>query len=206
MRLNSNLPDSKKNRISAFVVLFILVVSLSVSNIGSSLAYLSDSTQNAVNTFTPGKVTCSVEETFDGETKSNVKIVNDNSDDNIPVFIRATVTINWQKDGTGNDDNNIATYNASVPESGSDYSIKFAENTGWFKASDGYYYFKNPVNPGAGTDVLIESCTPLISKKGYHLSVDVIAEAIQYSPKTAVESSWKAVKVQNGVLVNGGAA
>lgn len=204
MQRKVNLLTANKNRISAFAVLFILVVSLAVTNITGSLAYLSDSTQNAVNTFSPGKVTCSVDEKFNGETKSDVKIVNENDSDNIPAFIRATVTINWQEDGTGSE-KAAPVYSATSPVSGKNYSIEFAENTGWFKGSDGYYYFKNPVAPGASTGTLIASCKPLVTKPGYHLSVDIIAEAIQYSPAAAVNDSWKTVKVENGVLVNGGA-
>lgn len=201
MQLKANLLTANKNRISAFAVLFILVISLAVTNVSGSLAYLSESTQNAVNTFSPGKVTCSVDEKFDGKTKSDVKIVNDNDSDNIPAFIRATVTINWQKNGTGSGET-APVYSATSPVSGKDYSIEFARNTEWFKGSDGYYYFKNPVAPGASTGTLIASCKPIVTKPGYHLSVDIIAEAIQYSPAAAVNNSWKTVKVENGVLVN----
>lgn len=196
---------SLKKRITAFALFAVLIMSFYMPSTYNSIAYLSSTTEKSVNTFAPGKVSCTIEEDFDGKTKSNVKVRNDNSDQNITAFIRVAVAVNWQKNNTGTD-GSVPVYSASAPAVGKDYYLELEKNTGWFLASDGYYYFAKPVNRGMSTETLIKTCKPLVEKQGYHLSVDIAAEAIQYVPKTAVDEEWKAVKVQNGTLVKNGGA
>ena len=96
------------------------------------------------------------------------------------------------------------TVSAKVPLKGMDYSIKFAENTNWIQGADGYYYYKLPVDPQVSTGVLIEECKLQENASvpdGYHLSVEIVASAIQSAPDSVVQSMWH-VTVENGKIAS----
>ena len=77
---------------------------------GATLAFLATGTNPIVNLFTPSKVTCQVEEAFDGVTKENVSVRNTG---NTAAFIRASLVVTWKTpDGS--------TVLAQKPESGVD--------------------------------------------------------------------------------------
>lgn len=85
---------------------------------------------------------------------------------------------------------------------GTDYSITLAENTKWIQGADGYYYYQLPVAPQGSTGVLIEECELLKNASvpdGYHLSVEIVASAIQSAPDSVVQSMWH-VTVANGEI------
>ena len=87
---------------------------------------------------------------------------------------------------------------------GTDYSITFAKNTNWIRGADGYYYYKLPVDPQVSTGVLIEECKLQNNASvpdGYHLSVEIVASAIQSAPDSVVQSMWH-VTVENGIITN----
>lgn len=152
--------------------------------IGGTLAYLTTATDPVVNNFTPSKVDCEVtEDQFNGVTKTNVAVKNTGDTD---AYIRATLVITWQ-DETGNI--------SGVPVEASDYKMELATGTGWVP-SDGYYYYTKSVAPGGSTGTLISSLIVTgEAPAGYHLSVEILAEAIQskgtdLDGKTPAELAW----------------
>lgn len=159
------------------VLLLAALVVIAMGVVGGTVAYLVTKTDPVVNTFTPGVVSCKIDETFDGTTKSNVYVTNTG---NTNAYIRAAIIVTW-KDSSGN----IA---ATVPVEGYDYNLKLNTNN-WTHSGD-YYYYKSSVEPNGTTEKLVESCTALKSNGDYTLSVEILADAIQSSPDSAVTQAW----------------
>lgn len=193
---------SKRKRIIALLVGVILL-----AGTAGTLAWLSV-TGVLVNQFGIGSVTPSVQETLNGNVKSDVKAKNTGA---APAYIRAAVDIYWQD----------ATSGARLweePKAGKDYKIVWSDSlrdasgansaSNWVKASDGFYYWTSPVAPGEETDELIASVTELKPTEGRNLVVDVSTQAVQSTPDEAVHEAWGCT-VQDGVLIppyaNGGA-
>lgn len=168
------------------LVLVVSVLALVLAVAGGTLAWLSANTTPVTNTFTPAHVTCEVDETFQNNVKSNVSIKNTSD---IAAYIRAYVVVTWK-----NADGNV--YGKPVKDT--DYTMTMPNNTKWFKSGD-YYYYPDAVPSGASTGMLIKECkligTP--PADGYSLSVEIIAEAIQSQPDSAVQQAW-GVTIANG--------
>ena len=167
----------RAQRRKALVIALALVGVLSV---GGTLAWIVDGTGSVVNRFTPAQVEGEVEEKFDDKVKSDVAVENTSD---IPVYVRATLVVNWvDKDGA------IA---ATKPVKDLDYEVVFNEDGSWdLNASDGYYYYTQPVPAEGSSSVLVESIKPKIAKDGYTLKVDVVGSVIQAIPTAAVVESW----------------
>lgn len=186
----------KTNRKAPVALVAILV--LLCCAVAGTVAFLVTKTDSVVNTFTPSKVTTYVEEEFNGQTKSNVKIQNTG---NIDAYIRVAVVANWiDKDGN--------VYGGATPVAGKDYTLtpKTGENENWFQGSDGYYYCKTAIESGSETPVLIESCAKTTGAEvpeGYDLQVTILADGIQSVPADAVQQAWPAVQVSGGQLTAG---
>lgn len=174
------------------LVLVVSVLALVLAVAGGTLAWLTANSGPVTNTFTPAQVTCTVEETFDGTTKSDVKIKNTS---NIDAYIRAYVVVTWK-----NAQDNVYG-KLPIAGEGKDYTMTMPDNTKWFKSGD-YYYYPDAVPSGASTGMLIKECkligTP--PADGYSLSVEIIAEAIQSQPATTVASVWPVTVDANGAL------
>ena len=161
--------NSRKRRLrwNRQFVLLVSVIVLLIGMVGGTLAYLTTSTEDVVNTFIPGKADISVEETLDGDTKKDVKIQNNG---NVDVIIRAKVVVTWQ------DDSGNVYY--KKPVEGTDYFITWTK-AGWSGPTGGYYTHGS-VKPGETTGILFTGCAPLEdAPAGYHLVVDIISEATQ---------------------------
>ena len=159
------------------LLLAVSIVLILTAAIGGTVAYLVAKTDTVTNTFEYARVPITVRETFDGASKTDVKIHNEG---NIPAYIRAKVVVTW-KDATGN-------VRATKP-SGTNYDLKINQSD-WTE-QDGFYYCNKAVAAGQDTPVLIESCTMLgDAPEGYTLSVEIIAESIQAEPAKAVTSAW----------------
>lgn len=174
---------------------FVLLILAAVLAIGGTLAYIIANTASVKNEFTPGEVRCEVLEDFDKITKSDVRIKNTG---NTAAYIRATYVVTWQKDD--------GTVNAKKPVENTDYTIEFAENSGWTKI-DNYWYYTSPVAADGETGVLITSCKlaeGAAVPTGYHLSVEIIASAIQSEPASVVAEKWN-VQVNGGIIAGKGA-
>lgn len=193
---------SKRKRIIALLVGVILL-----AGTAGTLAWLSV-TGVLVNQFGIGSVTPSVQETLNGNVKSDVKAKNTGT---APAYLRTAVDIYWQD----------ATSGARLweePKANEHYEIAWSKElrdasgtnsaSSWVKASDGFYYWTSPVAPNTETDVLIASVTELKATEGRNLVVDVSTQAVQSVPDDAVREAWNCT-VQDGVLIppyaNGGA-
>ena len=163
-----------------------IVLMLTIA-IGGTIAYLVANTESITNTFEPGRVPISVDESFTGGEKSNVKITNDG---NVPAYIRAKIIVTW-KDKDGN-------VSAIKPVLGTDYSL--STGGGWKEESDGFYYYTAVVGAEKSTGYLINSCTKLDTANlpdGYDLSVEIIAESIQAEGMDGVNTAQQAFSKAN---------
>ena len=179
----------RPKRLATLLVSLLLVLGVAV---GGTVAFLSTRTNSKVNTFTPSEVTCKVTEIFENNVKSYVAVQNTGD---TTAFIRAAINVTWMKDAEAGTEYNDAnqTVSAKIPEEGKDYRITFAKNTNWIKGADGYYYYQLPVAPLGSTGVLIDECKLLdgaSAPDGYHLSVEIVASAIQAAPEAAVKAAW----------------
>lgn len=174
---NAKQPSNHKDRKITAAALMISVLLLLSTAIAGTMAWLTATTGEITNTFTPSKVTCEVTEKFDGTTKSNVNVTN-TSDINAYIRVKlVTYRVN-------NDGKHIGG-TATIP--------KFTLGAGWVE-HDGYYYYTKPVKPNEQPAVaLIDSIKLLESytdADGGKQVIEVMAEAIQSEPSKAVIDSW----------------
>ncbi len=173
------------------LIVAIIVAAIAVAALAAGVVYaaLKDTTSVVNNTLEPAHVTCSVVETFDGSTKSDVKVRNTGD---IPALIRVKVVINWV------DSDGYVAYN---PDTNYRYTATLASPLNWTNGSgaatltEGYWYYNGIVQPGETTEDLIASVVenlgaPVASDPQYRLQVNVFAEAIQAAPSDAVQGSW----------------
>lgn len=198
-------PSVKKRRKWSVGVVAVALAGLLA--VGGTVAWLVSSTGTVTNAFVAGGVTTDIVEKFDGDTKEDVYVKNTN---NVPVYVRAQVVINWI-----NADGNVA---ASVP---SDYKYTMtpttlpAQDSGWVLGDDGFYYYTKAlaaVDDGTASDDdkktsnlidKIESTYPAETDPEYTLSVEVLTEAIQAIPDGAFNESWgtsSGLTASNGTL------
>ena len=164
-----------QERVGVAVLSIVLIACVFVVG---AVAYLQREAK-LVNTFETGIVETEVQENFDGAVKSNVFLKNTGTVDE---YLRAKILI-YYEDNEGN-------IVGEVPAEGMDYQIDWGDSAQWLKSSNGYYYYAAPVKSGDATDVLIQECRET-EKENRHLVVDILAEAIQAEPTTAVEDAWE---------------
>ena len=166
--------------------LLLSLLLLVTMTIGGTVAYLVATSGPAENTFTPSHVSCEVTEEFDGTVKSAVNVKNTGDTD---AYIRVRL-VTYRV----NDENERIGGTAKIPT--------FEPGDGWV-ADGGYYYYTLPVAPGEEPAAdLIDSITLVGSYEdadGGKQVIEVIAEAIQSAPDTAVENAW-GVTVTNGII------
>ena len=165
-------------RMNRTTVLLMAILMLIGVVAGSTVAYLIDKTGEVANTFEYAKVSCRVDESFDGKTKQNVQVTNNGTTD---AYIRATYVVNWlDKDG------GIV---ASVP-AGYSYNLAVNPDSKW-KEIGGYYYYPDPVAPNGSTEGSLLNCTVAYPENPeYTLSVEILATAVQSQPASAVTDAW----------------
>lgn len=161
---------SKTNRPKHFAGLLALVLIL-VCTVGGTVAYLVTHTDPVVNTFTPGEVSCQVNEEFNEDNTVKTKAVVKNTG-NVPAYIRVAVVAN-----TIDEQGNI-TGMKTLPDNR-------LNETDWTKSGD-FYYYKGVVQPGDVTDNLLNAD---INLEG--IQVTILASAIQSMPDEAVKEAWK---------------
>lgn len=167
-------------------LLFSLVLLLTML-VGGTLAYLTMKTDPIQNVFTPSHVSCTVTEDFNGTTKSNVNVTN-NSDINAYIRVKlVTYRVNA-------DDQHIGG-TSTIPS--------FTPGTNWVEHG-GYYYYTLPVAPNQQpANALIGSIDLAGSYNdadGGKQVIEVMAEAIQSVPATAVQNSWGVTISENSVV------
>ena len=148
-------PLSSRKALFALVSVLVLVFAA----VGVTVAYLQTQTDPLKNEFTPAKVSCEVEETFDGNVKSNVFIQNTGDTD---AFIRVAIVANWVQTG---ENSSVTSVYAQQPVLDVDYTLTLADdvNEKWLKDSNGFYYYQDAVQPNEVTAILIEECKPICS-------------------------------------------
>lgn len=159
-------------------ILLAAVIVLLAGAVGGTWAFLVAQSEPVQNNFTYAHVRCTIDEKFENGVKSDVKIQNTGD---IPAYIRARIVVTW-KDANGN-------VSSTVPVKNTDYTIAFNEKD-WTQQG-GYWYCNTAVDVGGETPVLITKC----EKKGnapkdYDLSVEILADAIQSEPASAVTEAW----------------
>lgn len=158
-------------------ILLAAVIVLLAGAVGGTWAFLVAQSEPVQNNFTYAHVSCRIDEKFENGVKSDVQIQNTGD---IPAYIRARIVVTW-KDANGNV--------SAVPVKNTDYTIAFNE-TDWTQQGD-YWYCKTAVNPNGFTPVLITKCEKTgNAPDGYNLSVEILADAIQSEPASAVMEAW----------------
>lgn len=197
-KVNKGRKPSKKvirwNR--SFVVLAALLV-LVLGIVGTTLAWLTDTTEDQTNTFEYAKVSCQVlEDVNSNETrKSNVRIQNTG---NTEAYIRATYVVTY-RDEAGN-----------ILYETLDWKVDLSDKINrdsWVQGEDGYWYCKTPVAPGKETPALFKE--PIDgngkfldggrSKEHAITYVEILATAIQSQPVKAMGEAW-GYTMNNGTL------
>lgn len=167
------------------IAAFALVMALSI---GLTSAFLTHKTEGLTNTFTPGSVTCRVEEGFNGNNeKSSITVRNTGT---VPAYIRVAVVANTV-DAEGNI---TGAADAAV------LNNKLVSNGSWnLNSDDGYYYYSGVVDPNDST---LELLKPDESINLSGVQVTVLAQAIQAhgvnsAGKSAVFDAWGVVPGSN---------
>ena len=192
-RYPERLKRRRQGRLVALLASLLLVLGAAV---GGTLAFIMTASDEKTNTFTPAQISCAVIEDFDGTVKRNAAVKNTGETD---AYIRAAVNVTWMKDENASEQ----TVTAKVPQADVDYEMIFYIDTGWIKGADGYWYYQTPVAPGAVTEAFIRKCRQLEGAnvpQGYHLSVEIVASAIQSSPEKAVAQQWNVTLEGNKIV------
>ncbi len=171
------------------VTIVALCLCLLLSGVAGTWAYLSSITDPLQNTFTPAKVTCSVEEKFENGVKSEVKVRNTGD---INAYIRATIVATYVLDGK---------IYAIAPVEGTDYIVEWA-NGKWKKGTDGFWYYSDAVAPNEATNNLIKTAKVVSVPEGCSFNLQIIATAIQAEPDLAVQSAWGITPVNGQITPN----
>lgn len=182
----------RRARILVLMISLLLIVAIGA---GGTVAYLLTKTAETKNTFIPGVVSCKVVETFDKQTKTDVKVQNTG---NTNAYLRALIVATWVKED--------GTTLAAAPQETADYVLRFAENSGWLEIG-GYWYYAKPVAPAETTAALIDSCTLAEGAsvpEGCHLSVEIIASAIQAVPASTATEKWNLTIDADGTITGSG--
>lgn len=176
---------------------FLLILTVSV---GGTLAYLSAQTGPVVNTFTPSHVDCEVDEIFNNNVKTSIKVHNTSD---IEAYIRVKL-VSYR-------------VNSAEQHIGGTAPVNFALADGWFEY-DGFYYHTRPVDANDNNDsntsdsdltlnLIADGYSIVLTEKypdsdGGKQVVEVMAEAIQSKPVDAVKEAWGITVDSNGNLIN----
>lgn len=158
------------------VMLILALALIAAMAIGGTIAYLTTKTDGVVNTFTPSKVSCTVEEDFNGTTKEKVNVRNTGD---TTAYIRVKLVT-------------YRTNDAGQHIGGTASTPNFSPGADWM-LYDGYYYYTKPVAPEKKPEAdLISSITleSYTDVDGGHQAIDVMAEAIQSVPEDAIKAAW----------------
>lgn len=190
---------TQRHRMLKAVTLSVVLIFILGIFIGTTVAFVIAQSSEIENVILPGNVSCEVTESFQNGVKSNAAVKNTGNTD---AYIRAAINITWMK----NEDSSNQTVTAKVPQEGTDYTIEFASDSGWFRGTGGYWYYHLPVAPGKCTGYLIEECRlseTAAVPPGYHLSVEIIASSLQSSPTSVAADMWN-VTIDGDEIISAG--
>ena len=134
MYYEKNESNNKKRRLrikKTALPLLLTFLLIAISITGITLAYLATQTSEIKNIFNPSAVTCQVEETFDGTTKTNVNVKNTGDTE---AYIRVKL-VTYRVNAAGQQIGGTA----EIPD--------FTPGAGWVLYTDGFYYYTLPVAP-----------------------------------------------------------
>ena len=177
----------ENSRIERFIpLLIILLVLAAVLAVTPTLARYVRRTDEKPNDF--------------GSVGSDNPPVNDDftvtvEDKGYPVYVRASILINWQKDGVNS---------FSKPLETADYELEYNTEY-WTRNADGYYYYTYmedgeyyplSVKSGATTEKLILSFVDMETEppfEGYELNLEVMVQTVQALGSTDddSQSAWQ---------------
>ena len=154
---------------------------------GLTLAFMFKKAEKT-NRFIPAEVSCAVREKMDGSEKSDIRVENTG---NVKEFIRLRL-VSYYVDANGDI---VGTVSSQYPN----LTLK----NGWIAGADHTYCFPYPVEPGKATEILCEPFTlgqtQLENGSTVYQVIEVIAEAVQAEPISAVREAW-GVTVTNNTI------
>ena len=185
----------RNKRFTRILIVFVLLAVL----IPSVYAYMIHKSQTVANNSVPGKVTCDIEEAYNGTTKSSIKVKNTG---NVDAYIRVRLVFHWE-DSKGN----VVARNMTTP------TVSY-DNTKWIKdTADGFtYYYTGRVAPNEFTPEFLSNnftMEPVVvdvngTDYTYYPVMEVLAEAIQADGKIddnpAVTDAWGVTVGANGII------
>lgn len=171
-------------RKAALILSLCLIFALAV---GTTVALLKANTAPVTNTFKAATSETDIKVVDENDQKTSIQVQNIGT---ATSYVRVKLVMNWV------DKSNNIVPGDNLP------TVDLKKENGWFRGSDGIYYYTKPVAPvGAASDNVTSNLlennpiTQTGAPEGCHLEVTVLAESIQAAPSTAVESAWTAVKV-----------
>ena len=187
MRMNFMKRRSSTASTKMMVLAISIILLLSTAVMGTMM-FLVSKTPVVTNTFDPAKVTCEVQEQFDGTVKKDVTAKNTG---NIDAYLRIKLVsyrVNTDGERIGG--------TVVIPN--------FTPGSGWFE-QDGFYYYHKPVAPGEIPDVNLigDSGITLVTytdADGGKQVIEVIAEAIQAKPTSVVADQWNVTVNDSGTI------
>lgn len=168
-----------------------------IAAVGVTLAFMFKKA-NAVNTFTPAVVSCTVHEKLDNTDVTNESAIGDKKSDirvqntgNVNEYLRLRMVSYFvDKDG------NISGAEPSVFP-----NITLKED--WIAGEEHTYYYTKPVAPNGYTTILCEpfELSEIETRSGkLYQVVEVFAEAIQAEPVGAAKDEWGAEITNDGII------
>lgn len=161
--------------------------------VGGTVAWLHDSAQ-VTNTFDLADVSGEISEEF--EDKDDKKDIAFQNTGNIPAYVRVAVSASWTVDAEGTQLANVSAKDT--------YNETRSTSNKWVKYGD-YWYYTEPVEAGAFTEVLFTSVKPNDELDeeyaDLHFRYDVSAQLIQAEPGEAVKEAWGVAVDDNGNLI-----
>ncbi len=187
MRMNFMKRRSSTASTKMMVLAISIILLLSTAVMGTMM-FLVSKTPVVTNTFDPAKVTCEVQEQFDGTVKKDVTAKNTS---NIDAYLRIKLVsyrVNTDGERIGG--------TVVIPN--------FTPSSGWFE-QDGFYYYHKPVAPGEIPEVKLigDSGITLVTytdADGGKQVIEVIAEAIQTKPTSVVADQWNVTVNDSGTI------
>lgn len=187
MRMNFMKRRSSTASTKMMVLAISIILLLSTAVMGTMM-FLVSKTPVVTNTFDPAKVTCEVQEQFDGTVKKDVTAKNTS---NIDAYLRIKLVsyrVNTDGERIGG--------TVVIPN--------FTPSSGWFE-QDGFYYYHKPVAPGEIPEVKLigDSGITLVTytdADGGKQVIEVSAEAIQAKPTSVVADQWNVTVNDSGTI------
>lgn len=164
---------------------------------GLTLAFMFKKAEKT-NRFIPAEVSCAVREKTDGSEVTDIAAIGSEKSDirventgNVKEFIRLRL-VSYYVDANGDI---VGTVSSQYPT----LSLK----NGWIAGANHTYYYPFPTDPGGMTEILCEPFTlgqtQLENGSTVYQVIEVIAEAVQAEPISAVREAW-GVTVTNNTI------